>query len=66
MKLYSNHHNKDNSNYYRGISPFIPNDPSYKELYDIGMDYSKVSDFEKQFSLHEETPFPGGEEGIKF
>ena len=34
----------------------------------MGLNYSRVSDFEKQFSLHEETPFPEGfgDEGENF
>jgi len=50
------------------LSPFIPNDVSHKEVYDMGLDYTKVSDYEKTFSLHEETPFPQdrGEDGEKF
>ncbi len=38
-KLYQNHHNKDSKNYYRGLCPFLPNDVSHKELYDMGVDY---------------------------
>ena len=57
-KLYKNHFLKDNQNFYRGFAPFIANDPSYKELYEIGLDLSKVSDKEKEFSLHEDTPWP--------
>lgn len=46
-KLYKNHFQRENSNYYRGFAPFIDNDPSHKELYEIGLDLSKVSDEEK-------------------
>lgn len=46
-KLYKNHFNKENPNYYRGFAPFIANDPSYKELYEIGLDLTKVSDKEQ-------------------
>ncbi len=52
------HHNSENGNYYRGLAPFMPNDISHKELFDMGLEYSRVSNYEKQFSLHEETPFP--------
>lgn len=52
------HHYEHSKNYYRGLAPFMNNDISHKELFDMGLEYSKVSDFEKQFSLHEETPFP--------
>ena len=46
----------------------MPNDISHKELFDMGLNYSRVSDYEKQFSLHEETPFPEGhgERGEQF
>ncbi len=57
-KLYKNHFHKENPNYYRGFAPFIPNDPSYKELYEIGLDMDKVSEDEKIYSLHEDTPWP--------
>eukprot|EP00347_Sterkiella_histriomuscorum_P002785 403366808 len=58
--LNQRHHNPLNSNNYRGLAPFIANDISHKELFDMGLNYSRVSDYEKQFSLHEETPFPQG------
>lgn len=45
-KMYKNHFLKENPNYYRGFAPFIANDPSYKELYEIGLDLSKVSEQE--------------------
>ena len=65
-KLYKNHFLKENPNYYRGFAPFIANDSSYKELYEIGLDLSKVSDYEKQFSLHEDTPWPLADGGDSF
>ena len=65
-KLYKNHFLKENPNYYRGFAPFIPNDPSYKELYEIGLDMSKVIEHEQQFSLHEDTPWPQVEGGDRF
>lgn len=37
--LHQKHHNSENPNYYRGLAPFLPNDPSLKELYDYGEDY---------------------------
>ena len=61
-----NHFNKENPNLYRGLAPFVPNDPSFKELYEIGLDYSKVSEEEKIYSLHEETPWPEYEGAEKF
>ena len=35
--------NKVNPNVYRGLAPFIDNDPSHVEIYDMGFDYDKVS-----------------------
>ena len=57
-KLYKNHFKSENPNFYRGFAPFIANDPSFKELYEIGLDYEKVSEDEQIYSLHEETPWP--------
>jgi len=37
------HHNKDNPNYYRGLSPILPNDASHKELFDMGASYHLLS-----------------------
>ncbi len=65
-KLQKNHFNKENPNFYRGFAPFIANDPSFKELYEIGLDYSKVSEDEQIYSLHEETPWPVCEGCEKF
>jgi isopenicillin N synthase-like dioxygenase len=45
-KLYKHHFNRENSNYYRGFAPFLPNDPSYKELHEMGLDLSLVSEDE--------------------
>ncbi len=33
-------YNADNSNTYRGFIPFIDNDPSHKEIFDMGCDHS--------------------------
>ena len=38
QRLYKRSFNPDNSNIYRGFAPFIENDPSHKELYEIGLD----------------------------
>ena len=43
----SRHHNKQNSNMYRGLAPFMDNDESHKEVFDIGMPYEMVSEEEK-------------------
>ena len=51
-------HNPENKNIYRGLAPFVDNDESHKELFDMGVPYNSVSEEEKQYPLHEETPFP--------
>jgi len=43
-KLKWHHHNKDNENYYRGLSPILPNDKSHKELYDMGCSYNLLDE----------------------
>lgn len=66
-KLYKTHFNRENKNGYRGHAPFIDNDPSHKELYEIGLEYSRVSEEEKKYPLHEETPWPeSGDEAHEF
>ena len=45
-------------NVYRGLSPFVPNAPEHKELYDMGGDLDHVSDEALPLPLYEETPFP--------
>ena len=35
--------NPNNSNIYRGFAPFINNDPSHVEIFDMGLDFDKVS-----------------------
>ena len=42
LKMY--HHNNENPNKYRGLAPFLDNDPSHKELFDMGLPYKYVSD----------------------
>lgn len=37
------HHNQANSNRYRGLAPFMDNDPSHKELFDMGWPNSTLS-----------------------
>lgn len=56
-----------NENRYRGLAPFIDNDPSHVEIYDMGMDFDKVTPEEQEYSIHEQTPWPVWcEEGIQF
>jgi len=51
-------HNKNNTNIYRGLAPFVDNDESHKELFDMGIPLRLVSEEEKKYALYEETPFP--------
>ena len=57
-KLILRNHIKENLNYFRGILPFVENDPAHKELYDMGEPLNKVSDASLKFPFYEETPFP--------
>ena len=59
-KLYSHHHNPENSNLYHGFTPFIDNDASHKEFMDMGVPVSEISDDEMQKILVERTPMPSG------
>ena len=66
-KLHKKVWNSENKNIYRGLAPFIDNDPSHVEIYDMGLAYDLVSEEEKEYSLHEETPWPDEtEDGQKF
>lgn len=40
-------YNSNNTNLYRGFTPLIDNDPSYKEFIDYGNDHKGVKDDEK-------------------
>lgn len=51
------HHNQANSNRYRGLAPFMDNDPSHKELFDMGWPNSTLSQEAKKYPLVEDTPF---------
>ena len=57
-QLKMRHHNSENKNKFRGLVPFLDNDPSHKELFDMGLPYHLHSEEEKQYSLVEVTPFP--------
>ena len=46
MKLALKHFNNETSNLYRGYFPFIDNDPSHKEFYDIGRPLEDISTWE--------------------
>lgn len=57
-RLTKKYWNPANKNVYRGLAPFIDNDPSHVEIYDMGMDFDKVSPNEQEYMIHEETPWP--------
>lgn len=61
-KLKWKNHNPENSNIYRGLAPFVDNDPSHKELYDMGQDRETIREEERKYCLYEQTPFPEGDE----
>jgi isopenicillin N synthase-like dioxygenase len=42
-RLTKKYWNPANKNVYRGLAPFIDNDPSHVEIYDMGLDFDKVS-----------------------
>jgi isopenicillin N synthase-like dioxygenase len=66
-RLTKRYWNKENKNVYRGLAPFIDNDPSHVEIYDMGLDFDKVTPPEQEYILHEETPWPTwSEEGREF
>ena len=52
------HHRPENTNYYRGVAPFVDNDKAHKEMYDMGGKLSDVSDEALKHPLYEESPFP--------
>ena len=58
LKLHKKFWNSDNPNIYRGLAPFIDNDPSHVEIFDMGSDYDLISEEEREYSLHEKTPWP--------
>jgi len=59
-KLMWKNHNPNNTNIYRGLSPFLDNDESHKELFDMGIPLENISEEERKYPLYEETPFPTG------
>ncbi len=49
------------------MAPFMDNDPSHVEIFDTGLDIEDVSEEEKEYSLHERTPWPEwSDEGKQF
>ena len=49
---------KSHTNNFRGWFPFLDNDVSHKEFFDMGAPWHEVSDHQRQFPCVEETPFP--------
>ena len=48
----------ENKNHYRGMTPFVDNDPAHKEMYDMGSSLKFCSDEALKLPLYEDTPFP--------
>lgn len=66
-RLTKKYWNPENPNVYRGLAPFIDNDPSHVEIYDMGMDFDQVSAEEQEYQIHEQTPWPTWrEDGVEF
>jgi isopenicillin N synthase-like dioxygenase len=59
-KLKWKNHNPANENRYRGLAPFVDNDESHKELFDMGQPQRLLTKKARKISLYEETPFPSG------
>ena len=59
-KLYTRQFNPENTNMFHGMFPFIENDPSHKEFFDMGSPYEEADAIERTKFLVEETPMPRG------
>ena len=46
-KLYTKKFNQENANAYHGFYPFIDNDPSHKEFFDMGSAYEEADEMER-------------------
>ena len=58
IKLAPWHFNDKNPNKYRGYFPFLKNDPSHKEFYDMTRDIKDISEWERKgCPLYEERPW---------
>ena len=57
-KLYTKQFNPENTNGYHGFFPFIDNDPSHKEFFDMGSPYEEADENERTCYLVEDTPLP--------
>ena len=47
-KLYTRKFNAENANTYRGFCPFIANDASHKEFFDMGSPYEEADEEERK------------------
>ena len=57
-KLALQHFVKGNRNRYHGYFPFLDNDPSHKEFYDVAKPLEMISDWEKKgCALYETSPW---------
>ena len=59
-QLWTKNHNPENTNIYRGLHPFVDNDESHKELFDMGLPNDEITPSERKYKLYEDTPFPTG------
>lgn len=57
-KLQMKQFNQDNPNMYHGLTPFIDNDVSHKEFFDMGSPYEDADEEERKQYLVEDTPLP--------
>ena len=56
--LYTKQFNKANKNMFHGLFPFIDNDVSHKEFFDMGSPYEDADREERKQYLVEQTPLP--------
>lgn len=64
-KLYTKQFNPENSNMFHGLFPFIDNDASHKEFFDMGAPYDEADEFERTQLLVEDTRMPDGPQYVE-
>ena len=57
-KLITKNFNPKAENIVRGLSPFVDNKASHREIYDMGLPLKRCSDEALKLPLYEDTPFP--------
>ena len=63
-KIKLRHFNSTNKNIYRGFFPFLDNDISHKEFYDLGRPYDQQDPVEREtYPMYEPTPWVNDPEG---